>query len=153
MRPRAPWWALRWYARGTDSRVRSRSADPALAVMAARRPGGSDWRHAEIVLGYLDTHDRPLPPRTDVLLDVRGLANLKFMRGVAVPHITVYRVRSHGEASATPLAVRPPDVLLRAGRGRLVLRVRGLPLHDALLLRLSAPLRRGAGGLDGGARR
>ena len=67
-------------------------------------PGGSDWRHAEIVLGYLDTHDRPLPPRTDVLIDVRGLSNLKFMRGAAVPHVTAYRVRSHGEAPATPLA-------------------------------------------------
>ena len=151
MRPRAPWWAMRWYARGTGSRVRSRSADPALAVMAARRPGGSDWRHAEILLGYLDTHDRPLPPRTDVLLDVRGLSQLKFMRGAAVPHLTAYRVRSRGQAPATPVAVRAPEVV-RARRGELVLRVRGLRLHDALLLRLSAPARhrrrRGDGGSD-----
>ncbi len=143
MRPRAPWWAMRWYARGTDSRVRSRSTDPALAVMAARRPGGSDWRHAEILLGYLDTHDRPLPPRTDVLLAVRGLSQLKFMRGATVPHLTAYRVRSSGQAPVTPVAVRAP-VVVRARRGELVLRVRGLRLHDALLLRLSAPLRRRA---------
>jgi xylan 1,4-beta-xylosidase len=140
MRPRAPWWALRWYARGTGSRVSSRSADPALAVMAARAP---DPRHAEIVLGYLDTHDRPLPPRTDVLLDLRGVSRLRFIRGAAVPHMNAYRVRSRGQAPATPLAVRAP-VVVRVSRGNLLLRVRGLRMHEAMLLRLSAPRRRAA---------
>jgi hypothetical protein len=143
MRPRAPWWALRWYARGTRSRVRSRSADPALAVLAAREPDGLRRRHAEIVVGYLDTHDRPLPPRTDVVLELRGTARLAFMHGATVPHMTAYRVRSRGQAPSAPLAVRPPEVL-HAERGRLVLRIRGLPLHEALLLRLSTPRRRAA---------
>jgi 6-phosphogluconolactonase (cycloisomerase 2 family) len=134
MRPRAPWWALRWYARGAASRVRSTSADPALAVLAAR---AADKRHAEIVLGYLDTHDRALPARTDVLLDLRGLRSLRFLHG-ARPRIAAYRVSSRGQAPTTPIAVRGPRVV-RAQRGRLVVRVPALGLHDAMLLRLSAP--------------
>jgi DNA-binding beta-propeller fold protein YncE len=135
MRPRGPWWALRWYARGVASRVRGTSADPAIAVMAASSP---DSRHAEIMLGYLDTHDRVMPPRTDVLLDLGGLRRLAFLHGASRPRVTAYRVGSRGLAPTSPVSVRPPQVL-RAARGHLVLRIRGLPIHDAMLLRLSAP--------------
>lgn len=134
MRPRAPWWALRWYARGTASRVRSRSADPALAVMPAR---ATDPRHAEIVLGYLDTHDRALPAKTDVRLELSGVDQLRFARGGKPLSVIAYRVRSKGEAPAAPAVMRAPDVL-KAGRGRLVLRIRAVGLHDVILLRLSA---------------
>jgi xylan 1,4-beta-xylosidase len=49
MRPRAPWWALRWYARGVVSRVRSTSADPALAVIAARAPNAHTPRSSSAI--------------------------------------------------------------------------------------------------------
>jgi xylan 1,4-beta-xylosidase len=140
MKPRAAWWAMRWYARGTASRVRSRSADPALAVMGARAP---DRRHAEIVLGYLDTHDRPLPARTDVVIDVRGLRSLPFLRRGGRPRLAAYRVRGRGQSPTTPIAVRPPEIIV-ANRQHTVLRVHGLAMHDALLLRLSAPAGRAA---------
>jgi xylan 1,4-beta-xylosidase len=140
MRPRAAWWAMEWYARGTASRVRSRSADPALAVMGARAP---DPRHAEIVIGYLDTHDRPLPARTDMVIDVRGLRTLPFLRRGGRPHLAAYRVRGRGQSPTTPIAVRVPEVIA-ASRGHIVLRVHGLAMHDALLIRLSAPARRAA---------
>jgi xylan 1,4-beta-xylosidase len=137
MRPRAPWWALRWYGRGAGSRVRSESADPAFAVLASRAP---DPRHAEVVLGYLDTHDRALPASTDALVDLRGLRSLRFLHNTP-PRITAYRVRSRGQAPATPVAVHAPDVV-QSARGRLVVRVHRLGMHDAMLLRLSAPPRR-----------
>jgi xylan 1,4-beta-xylosidase len=136
MRPRAAWWALRWYARGTGSRVRSRSADPALAVIAAR---AVDPRHAEVELGYLDTHDRPLPAATDVWLRLAGTTRLPFMRGgTRRPRIAAYRVHSRGEAPAAPTRMAAPPVL-RVGRGRFVVVVRSVALHDTILLRLSAP--------------
>ena len=157
MRPRAPWWAMRWYARGTDSRVGSRSADPALAVMAARRPGGSDWRHAEIVLGYLDTHDRPLPPRTDVLLDVRGLAHLRFMRGAARSALDrLPRAQSRsgsGHAGRRPAARGGARQARRTGSAR----SRPAPPRRAVAspLRADSPSRRAGNGVDlaGGALR
>jgi xylan 1,4-beta-xylosidase len=137
LRPRAAWWALRWYARGAASRVRSRSADPALAVMAAR---ATDPRHAEIVLGYLDTHDRALPATTDVQLTLSGVRHLRFARGGRRPRIAAYRVRSRGEAPTAPTAMSAPDVV-QTGKGRLVVRVRAVGLHDTILLRLSPPAR------------
>jgi xylan 1,4-beta-xylosidase len=137
LRPRAAWWALRWYARGTASRVRSQSADPALAVMAAR---AVDRQHAEIEVGYLNTHDRPLPAQTDVLLELSGLGHLPFARNGRV-RFFAYRVRSTGEAPTAPIAMRPPSVE-RVAPGRLAVRVHAVGLHDTILLRLSAPGRR-----------
>lgn len=135
MRPRAAWWALRWYARGARSRVRSTSADPALAVMAAR---AVDARHAEVVLGYLDTHDRALPRVTDVLVRLSGIARLRFVRGSRLPRISAYRVRSRGESATSPRRMAAPAVV-RRGRGWIAVRVRAVGLHDAILLRLSPP--------------
>ncbi len=132
-RPRAAWWSLRWYARGTASRVWSRSADPALAVLAAR---AVDREHAEIVLGYLNTHDRVLPATIDVRLVLAGVDRLPFMRGARGPRIAAYRVRSRGEAPSAPTRMHAP-ALVRLGRGRFALAARAVGLHDTILLRLS----------------
>jgi hypothetical protein len=64
---------MKWYALGVASRVRSASTDAAVAVLAAVPTRG----HAEILLGYLDTHDRPLAatapsPRSWLSTQVRG---------------------------------------------------------------------------------
>jgi hypothetical protein len=139
-RPRAAWWALRWYARGAATRVRSQSADPALAVVAGR---AVDPRHAEIVLGYLDTHDRALPATTDVLLELSGVRHLRFARGNGGVRFAAYRVRSRGEAPAAPTRMSPPSVA-RVAPGRLEVRLHAVTLHDTVLLRLSA--RRGGKG-------
>ena len=139
LHPRAAWWALSWYARGTASRVWSQSADPALAIMAAR---AVDPRHAEIELGYLDTHDRALPATTDVQLDLSGVRHLRFAGRSGRVRIRAYRVRSTGEAQTAPTSMAPPSVV-QGAPGRLVVRVRAVGLHDTVLLRLSAPSRRG----------
>ena len=136
-RPRAAWWALLWYARGTASRVRSRSADPALAVLAAR---AVTPRRAEVVLGYLDTHDRALPAHTDVQLTLTGVNRLRFARGGVRPRITAYRVRSRGERPSAPTRMHAPAVR-RTGKGGLKVSLRAVGLHDTILLRLSASSR------------
>jgi hypothetical protein len=131
--PRAAWWSLCWYARGTGSRVWSRSADPALVVMAAR---AVDRGHAEIVLGYLDTHDRALPATADVRLVLTGVDRLRFMRGARRLRIAAYRVRSRGEGPSAPTRMHAP-ARVRQGQGRFALVVRAVGLHDTILLRLS----------------
>jgi hypothetical protein len=138
LRPRAAWWALSWYARGIASRVRSRSADPALAIMAAR---AVDPGHAEIVLGYLDTHDRVLPATTDVQLKLSGIRRLPFARGSGRVRVAAYRVRSRGEAPTEPTTMSPPTVV-QVAPGQLLVRVPAVGLHDTVLLRLSASRRR-----------
>jgi hypothetical protein len=133
LRPRAAWWTLSWYARGTGSRVRSQSADPALAVMAAR---AVDPRHAEIELGYLDTHDRVLPATTDVELDLSGVQRLRLGHAAGRLRFTDYRVRSTGEAPTSPTRMTPPTVL-QVAAGHLAVRVHDVGLHDTVLLRLA----------------
>jgi hypothetical protein len=76
------------------------------------------------------------------VINVHGLRSLTFLHGAARPHIAAFRVGSRGEAPTTPTAVPLPQSD-RAARGWLTLRVRGLRMHDALLVRLSAPLARG----------
>jgi len=136
MRPRAPLWALRWYVRGAGSRVHSSSTDPALVVVASRAPARE---RAEIVLGYADTHDGPLPCVTDVVIHIAGLGRLRFLPPGRQPRISAYKVRSQGETPTSPVRGSAPEILRVAG-DRLVLRVRDLGLHDTLLLQLSRPL-------------
>jgi hypothetical protein len=138
LRPRAPWWALRWYARGAASRVRSWSADPAIAIVAA---AAVDPRHAEVELGYVDTHDRDLPAKTDVRVELAGVGRLRFARGGARVRVTGYRLRSRGEAASAPTRM-PRLGVVAVSPGHLLVHVRGVGLHDTILLRVSAAPRR-----------
>ncbi|HSD81423.1 MAG TPA: hypothetical protein VLB47_12195, partial [Solirubrobacteraceae bacterium] len=137
-RRRAPWWALAWYARGARSRAAARSADPAVAVLASRAPSPGA---AEVLVGYLDTHDRALPRETGVGIELRGLRRLGFLRGGAVPRVRAWSLTGRGEEPATPVRIPAPGVV-EAAPNRIVLLVGRLALHDALLVRLSAPARR-----------
>jgi hypothetical protein len=107
--------------------------------MAAR---AVDPGHAEIVLGYLNTHDRVLPARTDVLLELSGVRRLRFARRSGGVRVSAYRVRSTGEAPTAPTRMSPPSIV-QVAPGRLVLGVHAVGLHDTVLLRLSARRRRG----------
>ena len=132
-RPRAPWWAMKWYARGVASRVRSASTDAAVAVLAAV----PTRRHAEILLGYLDTHDRPLAATASVRLRLRGLKRLAYPEGHTRFVVTEDVVHSTTGSPAQPERCQVPRTL--HVRGDVAdLAVHPFGLHDAMLVRVDA---------------
>jgi xylan 1,4-beta-xylosidase len=132
-RPRAPWWAMKWYARGVASRVRSASTDAAVAALAAV----PTRRHAEILLGYLDTHDRPLAPSASVRLRLRGLKRLAYPEGHTRFVVTEDVVHSTSGSLAQPQRCQAPRTL--RVRGDVVdLAVHAFGLHDAMLVKVDA---------------
>jgi hypothetical protein len=124
---------MKWYARGVASRVRSASTDAGAAALAALPTP----RHAEILLGYLDTHDRPLAATASVRLRLRGLKRLAYPEGRTRFVATEDVVRTTTGSPAVPercQARRPLDV--HGDVAKLV--GRGLALHDAMLVRVDA---------------
>jgi hypothetical protein len=124
---------MKWYARGVGSRVRSASTDAAVAALAAVPTS----RRAEILLGYLDTHDRPLPATASVRLRLRGLDRLAYANGDTRYVVTEDIVHGTTGSPALPRRCRAPRTLtVRDNVAEVV--VRGLGLHDAVLVTIDA---------------
>ena len=135
LRPRAAWWALKWYARGVGSRVRSSSSGSSMAVLAAARaPSGGD---AEILIGRINTHTRGASVAgRDVRVVLDGLRALPRLRGAHTLRVRAWRVGSVGERPVVPRPFGGPW-LVPVRRGRAQLTLRGVAVHDAILVRVS----------------
>ena len=125
--PRAIWWTHRWYADGVRSRVKSRSEDPAVAVLAgAPAPGG-----AHVLLGHVAPRGSGGRSRPKVIeLALEGLRS----RGRA--HLTIDRVASAGEAPV-PFPERMVQREVELGTDPLRLVLPALGVHEAALVRVS----------------
>jgi hypothetical protein len=134
LRPRATWWVAKTYADGVAARAWSRSSSTALVSLATRagRAGGDP----EILLGYLDPHDRPAAARLDVRVTVRGLDRVPRLHGTRRLVVRETRLPSAGERPVTQLD-RRPAVTVAARGGSAVVTVLGLRLHDAVVLTFS----------------
>ena len=125
--PRAVWWAHRWYADGLGSRVKSRSDDPAVAVLASAQAPG----RAHVLLGHVAPRGsgaRSAAKAIEVALEGLG------PRGRA--QLTIDRVAAAGEAPVPrPERIAEREVEIDAGSLRLA--VPALGVNEAALVRLS----------------
>lgn len=125
-KPRAIWWAHRWYAGGADGRVRSESSDPSLPALAGATQG-----RVEVLLGSAPVRGPGArPPRTlRIGLALRDLGSVLGQSGRA--RITVERVPASGERGLSrPERLRDRAVTLD-GRA-LELRLPPLRAHEAM---------------------
>lgn len=133
MRPRGVWWTAKAYADGVGSRVTSTSSSPAVAAIAASR--AADKQTAEVLLGYLDTHQR-LPGTIRTLVTLRALSALPFMRRAHTLHITLERLLP-GHAPSTPQPLGPPQDV-SVSQGSATITTPTIAPHQAILIHLSA---------------
>jgi xylan 1,4-beta-xylosidase len=131
-RPRGDWWTTAWYARGVPSRVAARSTSPEVVALAAARSPTA--RHAEILLG--EYGDQPQP--VSVLVELRGLRALAFLRGSDRAALASFRIVSAGEAPVSPEPLPVRALAVAGGTATATVRLRP---HEVVLLRLSRPKR------------
>jgi len=123
--PRAVWWAHRWYAHGVEARVRSRSSDPAVAVLASA-PEQGDIR---VLVGHVAPRPAtgaPAPLAIEVAL--AGLPESGRFQA------TIDRVPASGEAAVRPERLEDREVSVEGGKLRLTLPALGV--HEAALVSL-----------------
>lgn len=124
--PRSAWWAHRWYARGADTRVRSKSGSGGVTALASRPSPGE----VEVLLGHVG----PRPPSGEaspLSIDVA----VKGLPASADAQVTIDRVGASGEAAANPERVDEREMKIRDGRLRVL--VPELGAHEAALLSLA----------------
>lgn len=128
-RPRAVWWAVKWYADGVDHRVASSSSDAAVAVLASADAKG----RVELLVGYENPHERPVPASVSIRLRLEHLGRLGIPAGPV--RIRIATVASAGEDPVTPR--RSPDTIAQFRGHRLRLELGTLPLHDVMRVRVT----------------
>jgi hypothetical protein len=130
--PRGVWWAAKAYADGVGSRVETSSTTPALAALASYR--APDARHAQVLLGYFDTHTR-LPGTLTVKITLRDLNALQFLRTARKVRVSMERLLA-GASPLTPRTIgRPQDIAI--SHGAVTITAPRIALHDAVAVRLS----------------
>lgn len=133
LRPRGVWWTARAYAEGVGSRVTVSSSAAGVATIAAAR--SPDQSHAQVLIGYFDTH-RPLSRSVGIRVVLRGLAALPFLRTARKLRVSLQRLLATASPSdPQPIGI-PQDVPVSRGTATIV--VPPIAVHDAVVVRLSA---------------
>ena len=130
-KPRAIWWAHRWYAQGAAGRVRSEAGDASLAVLAHAKS-----RRVEVLVGNAPARGPGAagPRAIRMALALRDLGSVLGRNGRA--RIVVERVPASGERPLPrPEHLRESSVTLDGGALRLLLPP--LRPHEALRVTLS----------------
>jgi hypothetical protein len=135
LRPRAAWWVVRSYSQGVHTRVWSRSTSAWVVALAARR--AKDIRQPEILLGYFDPHTAAAPARVDIRVVLHGLRRVPALRGAGAVRVRFDRIADAGEAPAAPAPCELPRLIRVRNDGTGAFTVRGLGLHEAMLLTLT----------------
>jgi hypothetical protein len=136
MHPRGVWWTARAYAEGVGWRVTATSSIAAIAAIGASRAPGS--KTAELLIGFLDTHQWP-PQPTRVLVRHRRLGALPFMRRKTAVRISIERFLAGAAPSNPQPAGQPKSITVSPGTTTIT--IPSIAPHQAVLIRLSAAKR------------
>jgi hypothetical protein len=133
MEPRAPWWAYKHYADSVATRVRSESSDVRLAAFASLGSGAETPPQA--LIGYFAYGESPA--QKDVVLRLHNVKSIRSLARAGKVRVRALRIPYSGEKSLPQLDVAAEETLPLVGGG-VEIRLRGIKLHEALVVTLHA---------------